>query len=120
MSADVYEIECVVVGAGVVGLACARALAESGREVLVLEGERVAAGQVVARLVEDDALSRGELEQLRGLIESRLGGDAGATTPVAALAEAPAAEEAPGAAGPTAARSAKSCCSPVRCARASW
>jgi len=37
MSADVYEIECVVVGAGVVGLACARALAESGREVLVLE-----------------------------------------------------------------------------------
>ncbi len=33
------EVECVVVGAGVVGLACARALALDGREVLVLEAE---------------------------------------------------------------------------------
>jgi L-2-hydroxyglutarate oxidase LhgO len=33
----VYEVECVVVGAGVVGLATARALALAGREVLVLE-----------------------------------------------------------------------------------
>ncbi|WP_185267086.1 NAD(P)/FAD-dependent oxidoreductase [Halopseudomonas xiamenensis] len=33
------EVECVVVGAGVVGLAVARALALSGREVLILEGE---------------------------------------------------------------------------------
>ena len=32
------HIECVVVGAGVVGLATARALAQSGREVLLLEG----------------------------------------------------------------------------------
>jgi L-2-hydroxyglutarate oxidase LhgO len=31
------QIECVVIGAGVVGLAVARALAERGREVLVLE-----------------------------------------------------------------------------------
>ena len=31
------HIECVVIGAGVVGLAAARALARSGREVLVLE-----------------------------------------------------------------------------------
>lgn len=31
------EIECVVIGAGVVGLAIARALAERGREVIVLE-----------------------------------------------------------------------------------
>ena len=31
------EVECIVVGAGVVGLAIARALAQSGREVLVLE-----------------------------------------------------------------------------------
>ena len=31
------EVECVIVGAGVVGLAAARALAMSGREVLVLE-----------------------------------------------------------------------------------
>jgi L-2-hydroxyglutarate oxidase LhgO len=34
------EIECVVVGAGVVGLAAARALALTGREVLVLERAR--------------------------------------------------------------------------------
>lgn len=31
------DVECVVVGAGVVGLAVARALAQSGREVLVLD-----------------------------------------------------------------------------------
>lgn len=33
-------VECVVIGAGVVGLAVARALARGGREVLVLEKER--------------------------------------------------------------------------------
>ncbi|HEX7197849.1 MAG TPA: FAD-dependent oxidoreductase, partial [Dongiaceae bacterium] len=34
------QVECVVVGAGAVGLAVARALALEGREVLVLEKER--------------------------------------------------------------------------------
>ncbi len=33
------EFDCVVIGAGVVGLAVARALALQGREVLVLEAE---------------------------------------------------------------------------------
>ena len=33
------EVECVVVGAGIVGLAIARALALAGREVLILEAE---------------------------------------------------------------------------------
>ena len=33
------QVEAIVVGAGVVGLACARALALSGREVVVLESE---------------------------------------------------------------------------------
>jgi flavin-dependent dehydrogenase len=33
------EIDVVVVGAGVVGLACARALALAGREVLLVEAE---------------------------------------------------------------------------------
>jgi L-2-hydroxyglutarate oxidase LhgO len=31
------KVECVVVGAGVIGLAVARRLAQSGREVIVLE-----------------------------------------------------------------------------------
>src|SRR5580765_3608830 len=34
------RVECVVVGAGIVGLAVARALARSGREVVILEAER--------------------------------------------------------------------------------
>ena len=33
-------VDCVVIGAGVVGLACARALAQSGCDVLVLETEK--------------------------------------------------------------------------------
>src|SRR6476620_7196112 len=33
------EVDCVVAGAGVVGLAVARALARAGREVLILERE---------------------------------------------------------------------------------
>ena len=33
------HIDCVVIGAGVVGLACARSLAAAGREVIVLERE---------------------------------------------------------------------------------
>ncbi|OGA07319.1 MAG: FAD-dependent oxidoreductase [Betaproteobacteria bacterium RIFCSPHIGHO2_12_FULL_69_13] len=33
------RVECVVVGAGIVGLACARALALAGREVVILEAE---------------------------------------------------------------------------------
>jgi len=37
MSGDVYDIDCVVIGAGVVGLACAAELARRGREVLVAE-----------------------------------------------------------------------------------
>src|SRR5574343_13462 len=31
------QLDAVVIGAGVVGLACARALAQAGREVLILE-----------------------------------------------------------------------------------
>lgn len=33
----VYKVDCVVVGAGVVGLACARVLAMTGREVLIVD-----------------------------------------------------------------------------------
>lgn len=37
MSTDIYQVDCVVIGAGAVGLACAAELARRGREVLVLE-----------------------------------------------------------------------------------
>ena len=33
------RVDCVVVGAGVIGLAIARSLARNGREVIVLESE---------------------------------------------------------------------------------
>jgi L-2-hydroxyglutarate oxidase LhgO len=36
-AADVYDIDCLVIGAGAVGLACAVELARRGREVLVAE-----------------------------------------------------------------------------------
>lgn len=43
------QVDCVVAGAGVVGLAVARALALQGLEVLVLEGERAIGTGVSAR-----------------------------------------------------------------------
>ncbi|HEX5933644.1 MAG TPA: NAD(P)/FAD-dependent oxidoreductase [Pseudorhizobium sp.] len=43
------EVECVVVGAGVVGLAVARALALAGREVLILEAEDAVGTQTSSR-----------------------------------------------------------------------
>ncbi|WP_029076494.1 NAD(P)/FAD-dependent oxidoreductase [Kaistia adipata] len=43
------EIECVIVGAGVVGLAVARALANRGREVLVIEAEDAIGTQTSSR-----------------------------------------------------------------------
>jgi L-2-hydroxyglutarate oxidase LhgO len=35
-----YDVDCIVIGAGVIGLAVARALARGGREVVILERER--------------------------------------------------------------------------------
>jgi len=37
MTAEIHDIDCLVIGAGVVGLAAARALARAGREVMILE-----------------------------------------------------------------------------------
>lgn len=46
---DMDEVECVVVGAGAVGLACARALARAGHDVLVLERHEAIGTEVSAR-----------------------------------------------------------------------
>jgi L-2-hydroxyglutarate oxidase LhgO len=43
------SVECLVIGAGVIGLAIARTLARSGREVVVLESERVIGSGVSSR-----------------------------------------------------------------------
>ena len=43
------DVDCVVVGAGVVGLACARALARAGREVIVLEADSMIGSATSAR-----------------------------------------------------------------------
>lgn len=40
MNIETFEIEVAVIGAGVVGLACARELARAGREVIVLEANQ--------------------------------------------------------------------------------
>ncbi len=43
------DVECVVVGAGVIGLAIARALALAGREVLILEAGPIIGGEASSR-----------------------------------------------------------------------
>lgn len=43
------RVDCVVVGAGVVGLACAKRLAEAGREVIVLEKESLIGSETSSR-----------------------------------------------------------------------
>ena len=48
------RVECVVIGAGVVGLAVARALALAGREVLLLEAESHHGTATSARLLRTD------------------------------------------------------------------
>src|SRR6185295_2512044 len=46
------EIDCAVIGAGVIGLAVARQLAMAGREVLILESESAIGTGVSARTSE--------------------------------------------------------------------
>jgi L-2-hydroxyglutarate oxidase LhgO len=49
MSAPAESVDCVVIGAGVVGLAVARAMARKGREVLILEAEEAFGSVTSAR-----------------------------------------------------------------------
>ena len=70
MNAPSVDIDSIVIGAGVVGLAVARALAQSGREVFVLEAVAVgmkAQEQGLAGL----SLSKDQLQrQARQMIHS--------------------------------------------------
>lgn len=45
----VEQVDCVVIGAGVVGLACAKWLAEAGREVIVLEAADMIGSETSSR-----------------------------------------------------------------------
>jgi L-2-hydroxyglutarate oxidase LhgO len=49
MNQAMHDIETIVIGAGAVGLACARALALSGREVMVLEQHDLIGSETSAR-----------------------------------------------------------------------
>ncbi|MSO97701.1 MAG: NAD(P)/FAD-dependent oxidoreductase [Rhodospirillaceae bacterium] len=49
MTSSAESVDCVVIGAGVVGLAVARAMARAGREVLILEAEEAFGSVTSAR-----------------------------------------------------------------------
>ena len=63
------QVECVVIGAGVVGLAVARALALSGREVLVLEAANAIGTQISAR---NSEVIHGGMYYAAGSLKARL------------------------------------------------
>ena len=46
---DTYEADVIIIGAGVIGLACGRALAMAGREVILLEAESLIASHTSSR-----------------------------------------------------------------------
>ena len=46
---DREDIDCVVIGAGVVGLAIAKVLAEAGREVIILEAASLIGSETSSR-----------------------------------------------------------------------
>ena len=47
--ADIASVDCVIIGAGVIGLACAREFAQAGREVIVLDAEETHGTQTSSR-----------------------------------------------------------------------
>ena len=65
----VDRVECIVIGAGVVGLAIARALALRGREVIVLERHDVIGSEVSSR---NSGVIHAGLYYLNGSLKARV------------------------------------------------
>ena len=65
----VDRVECIVIGAGVVGLAIARALALRGREVIVLERHEVIGSEVSSR---NSGVIHAGLYYLNGSLKARV------------------------------------------------
>lgn len=64
-----FEVDVVVVGAGVVGLACARELARAGREVILLEANRAIGQETSSR---NSEVIHGGLYYPRGSLKAEL------------------------------------------------
>ena len=76
MTDNTYDV--VVVGAGMAGLTAARALAEAGLKVLVVEAQDRIGGRIWTRHVGDEAIELGAefLHDRHGLSASALAGTA--------------------------------------------
>ena len=82
---DANEIECVVIGAGVVGLATARALALAGHDVLALERAYTIGFETASR---NSEVIHGGLYYPAGSLKARCSSPgASAFTPIAAIME---------------------------------
>jgi phytoene dehydrogenase-like protein len=53
------DADCIIVGGGLTGLACARSLARAGRSVLVLEAADRVGGRVATDTVDGFRIDRG-------------------------------------------------------------
>ena len=73
------SVECVVVGAGVIGLAIARALARGGREVILLERGDTIGSETSSR--NSEVIHAGIYIVRREAILRRRGAQAAATAP---------------------------------------
>jgi len=65
------DVDCIIVGAGLAGLACARELSKAGRSVLVCEAGDRAGGRVATDVLEGFRIDRGFQVYLEGYQEGR-------------------------------------------------